>query len=121
MNSRGFTLIELLVVIAIIAILAAMLMPALERARDVAQAAVCRNNLHQISLTTFQYVNDWEGHMVFRSEVIGDTAGGGTLPAGTYDAHQKRWFDVLAPYLGWKKSNGVSMTARGHYGTFFSP
>ena len=57
-KSRGFTLIELLVVIAIIAILAAMLLPALQSARERARRSNCTNNLKQMGLALMSYAQD---------------------------------------------------------------
>jgi prepilin-type N-terminal cleavage/methylation domain-containing protein/prepilin-type processing-associated H-X9-DG protein len=59
---KGFTLIELLVVIAVIAVLAALLLPALARGKAAAQCTVCRSNLHQMSVAMDAYVGDCQAY-----------------------------------------------------------
>jgi len=59
-HSTGFTLIELLVVIAIIAILAAMLLPSLSRAKTAGQSAACKSNLHQIGVALKLYTDEFQ-------------------------------------------------------------
>ena len=61
---NGFTLIELLVVVAIIALLVAILIPALEGARELAQRAVCASNIKQYGYALGMYANDNEGSLV---------------------------------------------------------
>lgn len=75
-KNAGFTLIELLVVIAIIAILAALLLPALARAKQTGQRAACLSNLRQTGLTFALYLNDTGDHFFDRRDLKSSLPGG---------------------------------------------
>ena len=112
MKKQNFTLIELLVVIAIIAILASMLLPALNKARSKAKEIKCHTNLKQIGTALLFYAEDYEQYL--------PAYNGGTKT----DPKYARWQDMIYPYI----YPGEKVTTSSFYmknsvpqGVFFCP
>src|SRR5271156_4596839 len=80
-HGNGFTLIELLVVIAIMAILAALLLPALSKAKSQAQSIACLNNLKQLNVCWHLYIVDNNDSLVPNNSVtgVGDDGADGSV------------------------------------------
>jgi prepilin-type N-terminal cleavage/methylation domain-containing protein/prepilin-type processing-associated H-X9-DG protein len=96
-KKQGFTLIELLVVISIIAILMAVLIPALGKARNQARSVACRKHLSQLALGTMLYVNDNKGVMP------------NAFSSGATDP--QAWYTLITPYT----SSGNDLSSNAKY------
>jgi prepilin-type N-terminal cleavage/methylation domain-containing protein len=81
---KAFTLIELLVVVGIIALLIAILLPSLSKAKQMAVSASCLSNLRQCGIASNMYANDFNGLLPYPTTTLGE---------------QYLWFNVIDPYL----------------------
>jgi len=108
-QSDGFTLIELLVVVAILSILVAMLLPALQRAKQTAKLVGCTNNLRQLYLAAFNYASD---NNDYPPPTQDETAAWSQL--GSYPV---TWAYHLMPYLGSKVSGADYVNYPGNHGS----
>ena len=100
MRSKGFTLIELLVVIAIIAVLMAILMPSLNRAREQGKRASCLSNLKQLQMAWIAYAGDNDDRIV-NGEAEYGTAGLCSTPTSGRHRYEKWWVgtDCASGYM----------------------
>jgi len=108
----GFTLIELLVVVAIIAVLVALLLPALNQARNITKLITCQSNLRQLGLGYAQYVEDNRGHLPI-TPLYPDPPGNffysnvNTIGWYSFGVWTNGWVYRINPYVGKYDLNGL--------------
>jgi prepilin-type processing-associated H-X9-DG protein/prepilin-type N-terminal cleavage/methylation domain-containing protein len=109
--SHAFTLVELLVVIGIISVLVAMLLPALNKARESAQRISCASNLRQVNMAWIAYVSDYHGELPVMTTNYWHITPPTTPPAlVTTDYY---WASMLKPYLN--DQSGMQSPYNGIY------
>ncbi len=106
-SQRGFTLVELLVVIAIIGVLVALLLPAVQAAREAARRSSCSNNLKQIGIAMHN-CHDTYGHMPPWAYDFVDAAGAPANPPGSFDDQGHSPLTVILPFM--EQGNVLSST-----------
>ena len=109
-EARGFTIIELLVAMAVIAVLIALIAPAVQQAREAARRVECLSSLRQIGFAVQQYYDDHRGrfflHHPFDADVISNSGAADSF-AEIY------WEDKLMPYIGSASESPESLARQG--------
>ncbi len=107
---RALTLVEVLVVMAIVGVLVALLLPAIQAAREAARSTQCKSNLHQIAMAVMQYYDVNHGHFFlhhpFDADVLAEEAASDSF-AEIY------WEDKLTPFIGAQFEADESLARRG--------
>ena len=118
-NRAAFSLIELLVVIGIISILAALLFPVFERAREQGRGTACLSNLRQVGMSLQLYLQDYDdaypmNRMPDNTHPLGGCAltGGSAFPITDLETSSLNWRRVVQPYL---KNKGVQICPSNPY------
>ena len=102
-RARGFTLVEMLVVIAIIVTLAAILLPAVLKAREAARSSDCMSNLRQINLGLAQFLEANRAYLPYRWE--------DSNHVNRWGVNRPRWQWIVADYLGRPAQNPDTLRA----------
>lgn len=110
MQRRGFSVIELIVVMAVIAVLLALLLPAVQQVREAARKADCQSHLRQISLAVHQYYEINRGYFFLHHPYDADV---NSLSHAADSFAEIYWADKIMPFVGSAAESGESVANRG--------